>query len=43
MIERESKELRELLESNTQLTAETKKLAEKVESLTRQIHERVVS
>ena len=43
MIERESKELRELLESNTQLTAETKKLAEKVESLTRQIHARVVS
>jgi uncharacterized membrane protein len=36
-------ELRKLLESNTEITAETKKLAQQVESLTRQIHERVVT
>lgn len=42
MIEKGGKELRELLESNTELTAETKRLAEQLELLTRQIHERVV-
>jgi uncharacterized membrane protein len=43
MIEKQGKELVELLQSNTQLTEETKKLAQQVEALTRQIHERVVS
>jgi uncharacterized membrane protein len=43
MIEKQGRELRELLQSNTQITAETKNLAEQVEALTRQIHERVVS
>jgi uncharacterized membrane protein len=42
MIERRGDQLRELLESNTQITAETKNLAEQVEALTRQIHKRVV-
>jgi uncharacterized membrane protein len=36
-----SDQLRTLLESNTELTAETKRLAEQVEALTRQIHGRV--
>jgi hypothetical protein len=43
MIEKGGKELRELLESNTELTAETKRLADQLELLTRQIHERVVA
>jgi len=43
MIEKGGKELRELLESNTELTAETKRRAEQLELLTRQIHERVVA
>jgi uncharacterized membrane protein len=43
MIQQEGQELRKLLESNTEITAETKKLAEQVEQLTRQIHKRVVS
>ncbi len=43
MIEKGGKELRELLESNTELTVETKRLAEQLEVLTRQIHERVVA
>jgi uncharacterized membrane protein len=42
-IQQRGDELRELLESNTQITAETKKLAEQVEALTRQIHKRVVA
>ena len=40
-IDRHALELRELLESNTALTTETKKLAEQVETLTREIHGRV--
>jgi uncharacterized membrane protein len=40
-LKRETDELRELLESNTELTRQDKELTERVEALTREIHARL--
>jgi uncharacterized membrane protein len=42
-IKHETDELKRLLEANTQLTRQDKELTERVESLAREIHERLVS